>query len=74
MLFLLNSKDCIHWGLLPPATAEMKEKAKLVKGRFTGDPSYETVHVEVKTSGEGQAATEEEEVVSKHSLHPEELM
>jgi len=55
------SKDCIHWGLLPPATAEMKTKSKLAKGRFTGDPSYEFEHVEVKKVGEGEEATEEEE-------------
>ncbi|BFZ08020.1 hypothetical protein BsWGS_11059 [Bradybaena similaris] len=56
------SKDCIHWGLLPIATAKMKGNAKLAKGYFTGDPSYETEHVELKITGEGQNATEEEEV------------
>ena len=63
-MFLLNcSKDCVHWGLLPPATEEMKAKAKLAKGRFTGDPSYEFEHVEIKKIGEGEEAVEEEETV-----------
>ncbi|CAL1539717.1 unnamed protein product [Lymnaea stagnalis] len=55
------SKDCIHWGLLPHATQEMKTKSKLAKGRFTGDPAYEFEHVETKKIGEGEEATEEEE-------------
>uniref|UniRef100_A0A0B7ABU3 Radial spoke head protein 9 homolog n=1 Tax=Arion vulgaris TaxID=1028688 RepID=A0A0B7ABU3_9EUPU len=59
---IFYSKDCIHWGLLPPATAQMKANAKLEKGRFTGDPSFEVEHVEFKKVGEGDDATEEEEV------------
>ncbi|KAI8785253.1 radial spoke head protein 9 [Biomphalaria glabrata] len=55
------SKDCIHWGLLPHATLEMKTKSKLAKGRFTGDPSYEFEHVETRKIGDGEEATEEEE-------------
>ena len=42
----------------------MRQKAKLAKGRFTGDPSYEFEHVEVKKIGEGDEQTEEEETVS----------
>lgn len=60
----LYSKDCVHWGLLPPATEEMKEKAKLAKGRFTGDPSFEFEHTEIKKIGEGEEATEEEETIT----------
>lgn len=60
---VLYSKDCVHWGLLPPPTEEMKAKAKLAKGRFTGDPSYEIEHVEVKRLGEGEDAVEEEETI-----------
>ena len=45
----------------------MKTKAKLAKGRFTGDPSYEFEHVEIKKNGEGEEATEEEETVSTTS-------
>lgn len=63
-----HSKDCIHWGLLPIASAKMKANAKLAKGYFTGDPSYETEHVELKITGEGQNATEEEEVVSMNLI------
>ena len=54
----------MHWGLLNPPTEETKEKAKLARGRFTGDPSYEFEHTEVRRSGEGDEATEEEETVS----------
>jgi len=41
----------------------MREKAKLAKGRFTGDPSFEFEHTEIKKIGEGDDATEEEETV-----------
>lgn len=58
------SKDCVHWGLLPPATKQMREQSKLAKGRFTGDPSYEFEHVETKKVGEGEEATEEEETIT----------
>ena len=57
------SKDCVHWGLLPPATKAMREQSKLAKGRFTGDPSYEFEHTETKKTGEGDDAVEEEETV-----------
>ena len=71
VVYLNYSKDCVHWGLLPPATEEMKAKAKLAKGRFTGDPSYEFEHIDIKKSGEGEETVEEEESVSflfKHVL------
>lgn len=49
---------------MPPATKEVKEKAKLAKGRFTGDPSHEFEHVEIKkVPGEGDEIHEEEETV-----------
>ncbi|XP_048738081.1 radial spoke head protein 9 homolog isoform X1 [Ostrea edulis] len=54
------SKDCVHWGLLPPATKAMKEQSKLAKGRFTGDPSYEFEHIELKKAEEGEENVEEE--------------
>lgn len=60
----LYSKDCVHWGLLPPATEEMRQTAKLAKGRFTGDPSFEFEHTEVKRIGEGNDAVEEEETIN----------
>ena len=62
--FKFFSKDCVHWGLLPPATKAMRDQSKLAKGRFTGDPSFEFEHVETKKIGEGEDATEEEETVS----------
>ena len=62
--FSLCSKDCVHWGLLPPATEAMKQKSKLAKGRFTGDPSYEFEHIEMKKVGDGDDQTEEEETAS----------
>ncbi|XP_064603272.1 radial spoke head protein 9 homolog [Liolophura sinensis] len=58
------SKDCVHWGLLPPPTPEMKAQSKLAKGRFTGDPAYEFEHTETKKTGEGEDATEEEETIT----------
>jgi len=59
----LYSKDCVNWGLLPPATDSSKKLAKLAKGRFTGDPSFEFEHIEVKKVGEGDDVTEEEETI-----------
>ena len=41
----------------------MREQSKLAKGRFTGDPSFEFEHIEVKKVGEGEDATDEEETV-----------
>lgn len=58
------SKDCVHWGLLPPATKTMRDQSKLAKGRFTGDPSFEFEHIETKKIGEGEEATEEEETIT----------
>merc|ERR1712179_32595 len=60
----LYSKDCVNWGLLPFATKTMRDTSKLAKGRFTGDPSYEFEHTEMKKVGEGEDATEEEETIS----------
>ena len=57
------SKDCFHWGLLTPASEESKEKAKIVTGRFTGDPSYIIEHRELKRVGDGEDETEEEQLV-----------
>lgn len=58
------SKDCIRWGLLPPATQAMRTQSKLAKGRFTGDPAYEYEHTTTKKVGEGEEATEEEETIT----------
>ncbi|XP_031565996.1 radial spoke head protein 9 homolog [Actinia tenebrosa] len=49
----LYSQDCIHWGMLPVVTARMRNECSFVKGRFTGDPSYEYEHTEaVKMSNQ----------------------
>jgi len=59
------SKDCTHWGLMPLATQALKEKCRLAKGRFTGDPSYEYEHTEIKkVPGDGDEMTEEEETIT----------
>lgn len=59
------SKDCVRWGLLPPATEAMRFQASLVKGRFTGDPSFEYEHTEIKKiPGDGDEVVEEEETIT----------
>jgi len=60
------SKDCIHWGLLPEATEATREQSKLARGRFTGDPSYEFEHTEVKKieGQDGDEVQEEEETIT----------
>jgi len=58
----LYSKDCVHWGLLTPPTSESLQKAKLMTGRFTGDPSYECEHREITKNVVGETETEEEHV------------
>jgi len=57
------SKDCVRWGLLPPATEAMRKQSKLAVGRFTGDPSYEYEHIQTKKVGDGEEAVEEEETI-----------
>jgi len=59
----LYSKDCMTWGLLQPPTEEMAKKNKFAKGRFTGDPSFEFEHIEIKKTGEGESAIETEESI-----------
>ena len=44
--------DCVKWGLLPQVTEEMRLNCSFVKGRFTGDPSYEYEHTETKRNDE----------------------
>ena len=55
----------MQWGLLPVVTESMKHNCSFVKGRFTGDPSYEYEHMEVKKGDnqDGEGA-EEENIVS----------
>ncbi|XP_046847451.1 radial spoke head protein 9 homolog [Xenia sp. Carnegie-2017] len=62
---LLYSVDCVKWGLLPHVTEQMKANCAFVKGRFTGDPSYEYEHTETKRNEEKEtdADLEEEKTV-----------
>lgn len=55
----LYSKDCVHWGVLPPATPETKQKSKQITGYFTGDPSFEFEQKLIKKVGDGDEETEE---------------
>lgn len=60
----LYSLNCIDWHLLPPATESMiADVALAATGRFTGDPSHEYEHTEIRTEGEGDEATHEEVTV-----------
>jgi len=54
----LYSKDCIRWGLLNPPTAETLSKARLIRGRFTGDPSFPAEHVRRVESSDGEITEE----------------
>ena len=49
--------------LLNPATEETKKQIQVIKGRFTGNPSHDFDHTEIK-KGEGDDAPEEETTVS----------
>lgn len=61
----LYSKDCMEWGLLPVVTPDIKTKAALFSGRFTGDPSHDCEHLGVKRiPGEGDEIHEEEETIT----------
>jgi radial spoke head protein 9 len=60
----LYSKDCVHWGLLTPPTNETLQKAKLMLGRFTGDPAYECEHREITKVTANDTETEMEIVTT----------
>ncbi|XP_077138081.1 radial spoke head protein 9 homolog [Ranitomeya variabilis] len=54
------SLNCLDWCLLSPPTDDIIREARLIKGRFIGDPAHEyelTVH---RKSGEGTEVYEEE--------------
>ena len=59
----------MHWGLLPVVTESMRHNCSFVKGRFTGDPSYEYEHTETKKvenqDGDKVDGAEEENIVCK---------
>ena len=57
------SKDCINWVLLSSATDETLKKARIMTGRFTGDPASECEHREVTKVKQKGNETEEEIVV-----------
>ena len=73
-LFFLDSQDCVHWGLLPVVTESMRHNSSFVKGRFTGDPSYEYEHTETKRvesqDGDRVEGAEEENIVISITLEP----
>jgi len=50
----LYSKDCIRWLLLNPPTAETLSKAKLIRGRFSGDPAYLAEQIQRVESSDGE--------------------
>ena len=58
----------MQWGLLPVVTESVRHNCSFVKGRFTGDPSYEYEHTETKKvesqDGERIEGAEEENIVS----------
>jgi len=68
-LVFFGSQDCVHWGLLPVVTESMRHNCSFVKGRFTGDPSYEYEHTETKAvenqDGDKVDGAEEENIVCK---------
>lgn len=59
----LYSHDCIRWKLLNPPTNEHFDKLKIVKGRFTGDPSNEFECKTYRLVGEGEEEHLEEDIV-----------
>ncbi|CAF0766842.1 unnamed protein product [Brachionus calyciflorus] len=58
----LYSHDCIRWKLLNPPVDEHFEKLKIVKGRFTGDPSHEFECKTYKVVGQGEEEHLEEDI------------
>lgn len=55
------SVDCVKWGILPQVTEEMRQKCSFVKGRFTGDPSYEYEHTESKRNDDRDSDPDQDE-------------
>ncbi|XP_028413798.1 radial spoke head protein 9 homolog [Dendronephthya gigantea] len=58
---ILYSVDCVKWGILPQVTEEMRQKCSFVKGRFTGDPSYEYEHTESKRNDDRDSDPDQDE-------------
>lgn len=59
MSLSLYSQDCIQWSLLPHADQGLKHKSSLLRGRFTGDPSFEYETTVTHRVGEGDNAQEQ---------------
>lgn len=53
------SHDCIQWSLLPHADQKLKGKVSLLRGRFTGDPSFEYNSTVTQRVGEGSSVQEQ---------------
>jgi radial spoke head protein 9 len=51
----------VKWGLLPQVTEEMRQNCSFVKGRFTGDPSYEYEHTETKRNEDRDSDPDQDE-------------
>jgi len=56
----LFSVDCLKWGLAPTPSDEVRRKVALVKGRFTGDPSFE---YEIEAKGLNNPDANEDEMI-----------
>ncbi|KAM3930719.1 radial spoke head protein 9 homolog [Leptodactylus fuscus] len=54
------SLNCLDWCLLPPATDDVIRDARVIKGRFIGDPAHEYEHTVRRKAGEGSAGFEED--------------
>ena len=58
--FLFASLNCFDWHLLPLPTADSIAKSSVVRGRITGDPTYEYEHTDIRRVKDGDEYTEEE--------------
>lgn len=58
-LLVSCSQDCLNWSILPPADGALMMRAGLLRGRFSGDPSFVYEHTVSHRTGEGEGAHEE---------------
>ena len=58
-LLVSYSQDCLNWSVLPPADGALMMRASLLRGRFSGDPSFVYEHTVSHRTGEGEGAHEE---------------
>ena len=54
-----GSQDCLNWAILPHADGALMMRAGLLRGRFSGDPSFAYEHTVAHRTGEGENAHEE---------------